>query len=242
MLQRFLFAYVHQRDRGEDIPEDTELKRTSERIAQTIAEIAPAEYRLSIDAMSELDAVHAFIDRNLKLLGDGSLRDWLAKTPNRFGRLALIFHVIKWASSPSPMFEDQPPARISQTTAAMARRFVEEFAFPNARVAFNQADEFASHARWVAEHILVHGLESITKRKIQGNYPEFKKNTWKITPTMERLAAEGWLVNRGQNAWDVDPGVHDGRFAEITAFEKARRQAAREAIKSEGKARRSAEQ
>jgi len=55
---------------------------------------------------------------------------------------------------------------------------------------------------------------------------------------MQRLIADAWVsVAQSRNGvpvtWNVNPKVHDGRFAEVAAREAARREAVREDIREQ---------
>jgi hypothetical protein len=57
-------------------------------------------------------------------------------------------------TNPVSYCQKYPPQLLTKHTAAFARRFIEEFLFPNARTVFADlvaGDARDDHARWIAE-------------------------------------------------------------------------------------------
>jgi hypothetical protein len=259
LLQRFLPVTLKRINDGEDEYPDEELELTVSRLALVIAEADTGYFRFAPDADSELQALQSFKNRRLaRSEAQPKLKEWLDKTPNEFARLSLVFHFIRWAASldkeqadrsADAIWAARPADTISRETAAMARRFLEEFIYPHAvefygRMLGHSATD--DHATWIAEYILAHGRATISNREIMHSYSALSaadKHGLRLA-AMATLETHGWVnptaFKRDGNptAWNVNPAVHDGRFADVKAREEARRAAVREAIARDGASRR----
>jgi hypothetical protein len=177
-----------------------------------------------------------------------ALQQWLDKTPNEFGRLALVFHFIEWYSNPEAC-DQSPPLVVSVETARRARRFILEFVYPHVR-AFHQnvlgRAQNEDHAAWIGGFILARGLRVITLRDIYKNYIAFKPPQTRpaLLSVMQGLVDDDWLSPDrnwppSKPHWVVNPAVHE-LFAAKASEERERRLSARNNIREEG-ARRNAE-
>ena len=252
MLQRFLPISVKRLGRGEDVEANKEYADTLEQTAEALAGSERAGlFKFSVDGDRELKSLYEFQEEALRRPGASpALRQWLEKTPNEFGRLALIFHFIEWhASSEATLTDDSPPAVVSGATARRARRFLTEFAYPHALV-FHQSvlgrSEYEEHVAWIGGHILAHGLSMVTLRDIYKNYSPFKPPETRtlLASVMQAMEREDWLYpapgrqNDGRTSrWFVNPAVHDV-FATRGTTEREARTAAQSSIREEGARRR----
>lgn len=235
-LQRFAMVAIKKTGRGEDIPADDRLDGSVERVALALAGLEAQDYRLAPDAIAELNAMQGFAEREADRFDlPPSLKTWLSKTPNEFGRYCLAFHLIEWAASVAPMLGDEPELRIGPEVARRARRYVQEFLYPQARhvyccvMAKGQDDD---DVRGVAGYILAHDVEMATPREICRHHRSLRgsENRAKLRSVMATLAMQDWVKVTGAEPrmrWKVNPAVHDGRFAEIKGAEAARRAAIR---------------
>jgi hypothetical protein len=240
--QRFAYAFIQRNGCGKDIPASSKLDVVTSDVALFLANVDPnASYRLSPEADQELQALEMFKGRELANPDStDALRQYLDKAPNEFGRLALILHHVEWASTIGPDIGSDPPTLISRATARRARRFVEQFLYPNARRIFlnlSFGTEHDVHSRWVAGFILSRGLAEVTPREIQRAYGGLRgpAKHGEVQHVMQTLVTLGWAkpIRRGYEPprkWKINPRVHDGRFGEMAEKERQRRQLVREAI------------
>ena len=252
MLQRFLPISVKRLGHGEDVQENREYADALEKISEALADSERAGlFKFSIDGDRELKSLYDFREEARRRPGASpALHQWLEKTPNEFGRLALIFHFIEWhASSEATLTGDSPPAVVSGATARRARRFLTEFAYPHALV-FHQSvlgrSEYEEHVAWIGGHILAHGLSVVSLRDIYKNYSPFKSPETRtlLASVMQAMEREDWLypapgrLNEGRpSRWFVNPAVHEV-FAARGTLEREARTAVQSSIREEGARRR----
>jgi hypothetical protein len=244
LLQRFTPIVLHRRDGGADIDPDKALDERVSTAANAIAEAANNTlFRFSPEADAELHAIEAFKAREIaRPEASPTLCQWLDKMPNEFGRLSLVFHFIEHYGASGAAVGTPPAAIISRATADRARRYLTEFVYSHA-LTFYQKDLGAStmdeHALWIAGFVLARGLPAISSRDIYRAYPALKSPEKRslIAATMRVLEMHDWVkpahIDRHgvEDRWTINPAVHDGRFAEIAATERRRRDAVQDGIK-----------
>lgn len=244
LLQRFTPIIIHRSGNGADIAPDL---ATGERLANAANAIAEAAngtlYRFSPEADAELHAVEAFKAREIaRPDASPTLRQWLDKMPNEFGRLSLVFHFIEHYGAGGAAVGTPPAAFIGRDTAERARRYLTEFVYSHALTFYLKdlgASTMDEHALWVAGFMLARGLPVISSRDIYRAYPALKSPEKRslIAATMRVLEMHDWVkpahIDRHgvEDRWTVNPAVHDGRFEEIAATERRRRDAVQEGIK-----------
>ncbi|WP_197090885.1 bifunctional DNA primase/polymerase [Bradyrhizobium sp. LTSP849] len=244
LLQRFMPIIIHRSGNGADIAPDTV---TGERLANAANAIADAAngalFRFSPEADAELHAVEAFKAKEIaRPDASPTLRQWLDKMPNEFGRLSLVFHFIEHYGSSGGARDALPAAFISRDTAARARRYLTEFVYSHALTFYLKdlgASTMDEHALWIAGFVLARRLPAISSRDIYRAYPALKSPEKRslIVATMRVLEMHDWVkpahIDRhgAEDRWTVNPAVHDGRFEEIAATERRRRDGVQEGIK-----------
>ncbi len=244
LLQRFTPIVIHRSGNGADIAPDTV---TGERLANAANAIADAAngtlFRFSPEADAELHAVEAFKAKEIARPDvSPTLRQWLDKMPNEFGRLSLVFHFIEHYGAARAGEDTLPASVIGLDTAARARRYLTEFVYSHALTFYLKdlgASTMDEHALWIAGFVLARGLPTISSREIYRVYPALKSPEKRslIVATMRVLEMHDWvkpahLDRHGiEDRWTVNPAVHDGRFAEIAATERNRRDGVQERIK-----------
>src|SRR5262249_9632175 len=148
-----------------------------------------------------------------------SLREWCDKLPNEFGRVCLAFHFIeRYCQGLNQLLGAPRDQLVSVNTAARARRFLTEFAYPHA-VAFHDEVLMQSpperDAAKIAGYILSRGLESISERGIYQNIKSLKgasqENLAAIQDAMRALELAGWARpvgirenGRGVTTWAIN--------------------------------------
>jgi hypothetical protein len=188
LLQRFLPVYLKRFGHGEDIDPDGDLDKIIEKLAIVLSEITVGLFKFTPEADAERRRIEDFEDMQRARCDGPKFKQWLGKLPGQFGRIALAFHWIRWASLPEQNRGESPPEMIPLEIATMARRFIEEFLFPHAREVYrSMLDQSPSedHAIWIAEHILSRGMGSLKKREIQRSYKDLK------SPDKERIGHNG---------------------------------------------------
>jgi hypothetical protein len=231
-LQRFLSIFLKRTGDGEDIAPDVDLDQQMKEIAIEIGSIAEtATFRFAADADCELKAVQAFVTAEKARPGASqAFCEWLNKMPNEFGRLALIFHHIEWAS----IAGGQPPVLVPRETAARARRFLTEFVCGHARALYSRiagAGEDDDRAKWIAGFILARSRDSVDERDIYRSYGELKSRekrddipaVMRILEMLDWVRPAAWRPNGNAKRWLANPMVHDGRFSAVAEAERLRR-------------------
>jgi hypothetical protein len=244
LLQRFTPIVLHRWDNGADIDPDKALDDRVAIAANAIADAANGTlFRFSPEADAELHAVEAFKAKEIaRPDASPTLRQWLDKMPNEFGRLSLVFHFIEHYGASGAAVDTLPAAIIGRCTAERARRYLTEFVYSHALTFYLKdlgASTMDEHALWIAGFVLARGLPAISTRDIYRVYPALKSPEKRslIVATMRVLEMHDWVkpahIDRhgAEDRWTVNPAVHDGRFAEIAATERRRRDGVQESIK-----------
>jgi hypothetical protein len=244
LLQRFTPIVLHRRDNGADIDPDKPLDDRVSTAANGIAEAGNNTlFRFSPEADAELHAIEAFKAREIaRPDASPTLCQWLDKMPNEFGRLSLVFHFVEHYGASGAAGDTVPAAIISRGTAERARRYLTEFVYSHALTFYLKdlgASTMDEHALWIAGFVLARGLPAISSRDIYRAYPALKSPEKRslIAATMRVLEMHDWVkpthIDRhgAEDRWTVNPAVHDGRFEEIAATERRRRDGVQEGIK-----------
>ena len=242
-LQRFLPMQLRVLSEGEDVAPDAALDEALDRLAFDLAASPQNElYKFEPAADLEFRALQQFaVQRRDQPDIPASLREWCDKLPNEFGRVCLAFHVIEWYTQDiGPLLGGPPDQLVSVATAARARRFLMEFAYPHA-VAFHDEVLMQSpaekHANNLAGYILSRGLCSISERDIYQNYKSLKgasrENLAAIQDAMRALELAGWARPDGTRertnrvtTWAINPAVHT-KFHSRAKAERGRRDGTR---------------
>ncbi|MDH4981457.1 DUF3987 domain-containing protein [Hyphomicrobium sp. D-2] len=162
-----------------------------------------------------------------------ALKQHFSKWPGLFARLVLTLHAVETVDAVGGV-----GAVVSEGTAKRAADLMLCFFLPNALTIYQQffggSNPRADHARWVGDHILAHGLASITARDVCRAYGKLSKDEKALKLTMADLQAANWLgepdySHRGSVRWAVNPGVH-AIFAERARVEGHRREAVKRKI------------
>ncbi len=244
LLQRFTPIVLHRRDNGADIDPDKALDDRVSTAANAIAEAGNNTlFRFSPEADAELHAIEAFKAGEIaRPDASPTLCQWLDKMPNEFGRLSLVFHFIEHYGASGAAVDTLPATVIGRGTAERARRYLTEFVYSHALTFYLKdlgASTMDEHALWIAGFVLARGLQAISSRDIYRVYPALKSPEKRglIVATMRVLEMHDWVkpahVDRHgvEDRWTVNPAVHDGRFEEIAATERRRRDGVQEGIK-----------
>ncbi|TYL80176.1 bifunctional DNA primase/polymerase [Bradyrhizobium cytisi] len=178
LLQRFTPITIHRSGNGADIAPDTVTGKRLANAANAIADAANGTlFRFSPEADAELHAVEAFKAKEIaRPDASPTLRQWLDKMPNEFGRLSLVFHFIEHHGAAGG-FGGTIPAMIGRDTAARARRYLTEFVYSHALTFYLKdlgASTMDEHALWIAGYVLARGLPAISSRDIYRAYPALK--------------------------------------------------------------------
>jgi hypothetical protein len=238
-LQRFLAIQLRILGEGEDVAPDIALAEALNHLALNLADSPQSElYKFEPAADVEFLALQRFaVEQRDRPDTPTSLREWCDKLPNEFGRLCLLYHFIEWYTGDVSEMGLPPDELVSFDTAARARRFLTEFAYPHA-VAFHDEVLMQSpaerHATKIAGYILSRGLEAISERDIYQNIKSLKgaskENVAAIQDAMRALELAGWTrpeviraADRRVSAWAINPAVHSKFHARAKA-ERERRE------------------
>jgi hypothetical protein len=145
-------------------------------------------------------------------------------------RIALTFHMIEWAGSN----QTNPSLTLAGSTMQMATSFINEILLPNAFKFYRETlgVEQEKDARWIAGHILAHGLTKISIRDIGRVCHHLRNDKVLIKAAMTTLEIGDWVTpiapkSRGNDVaqWTVNPLVH-AAFRTRAETEKKERAAA----------------
>lgn len=248
MLQRFAPIFLRPTGIGEDVAPNKALADSLAVIASILIEDnEPRRYRFTPEADQELRAHQQLVASEIQHADAlPAFRQWLNKSVNEFGRLALVFHVIEWLSTEDgSSLMGPPPELVSLETARRARRYLTEFIYPHALAFYRGvlgSSPIEEDARWIAGYILTYEMALIANRDIQQAYTRLKKPEKRgaLIAAMQYLHENEWIRPvRGQppTSWTVNPVVHV-RFAERARAERERRGLLREKIQRDVEIRR----
>lgn len=246
LLQRFLFSVPGPAGEGVDQAEDEEALSSYNSMIRALAAMRPNTkangYGHEQVVFHDLSHVHReAIDkaaRAIALIPDTSnrVKATLGKWPGLFARLCLTFHMIESAGQAGFIYV------IPEATAERAKDYMLEVILPH----LIRADAVmfltpqSGHARWIAGHILAHGLDIVTARDVVRAYRALRspEQARELTATMGSLVTVGWLDPiqpdnplAPVSAWRVNPAVHE-RFVGHARRESEARESVREAIRA----------
>ena len=243
LLQRFIYAVPPSSGDGIDRQEDEAALEEYHAVIRALAAARPLSKENGFGHEHLAFHTHAHVHREaidkaaraVSMIPDTSnrVKSTLGKWPGLFARLCLTFHLIDHAGTFTPYV-------IGEETAERVKNYMLEIILPHLFRA--DATMFLTpqtgHARWIAGHILAHGLENITTREVVRAYrglrsPEQARD---LTATMASLVSVGWLdPTQPRNSltpvssWKVNPGVHE-RFVDQAAREYESRETIRAMI------------
>ena len=135
LLQRFMPVLINQRGRGVDEAPDQGLKAEAEALGLALARSEPNRlFKFAPEADAERLAIEDFaLLESERPNAPAAMKQWLCKTPNEFGRLALVFHAIECLAAHLGAPSAAIPELVSRETAHRAYRFLMEFVFHHAQ-------------------------------------------------------------------------------------------------------------
>jgi len=226
LLQRFIIIHGKQAGPGVDRKVDAAAAVRYQEIVEKLTTWRPG-CRVVVRLSDEAQSVRAkFVERveAIKVLPNtcGAFRSHLAKWDALFARIALTFHAIEAADNilegnvPPAVFETMPN-EVSGELAGRVSRLMLDYLLPNAATFYGETfgrGESASHARWVAGHILAQCLPVISARDIGRAYRALRDDIGELQRTMRILESAGWVAplngetKEYPRLWWVDPRVH----------------------------------
>lgn len=250
LMARFLFVEARPRDGGDWEPSRKAIDAWGQTV-RNLLRIYPCLHvgRENVFKMTpEAAAIGAelrVLRRQLQLLPiPAGLKEHLSKWDGMWARLCLIFHLVDIASkgamedlTPEDFDAFNEPAvktRISERTAIQVRDLLTKFLLPEAVRIYTEvvaSEDNTAHARWVADHILAHGKETISVYEIGRAYKTLKGDHIAIKRAMESLELLAWVKPAGKRAsvgdfgkmkWAINPRCHQ-IFAARAEAERKRR-------------------
>jgi Protein of unknown function (DUF3987)/Protein of unknown function (DUF3102) len=244
LFQRFVTIHTKPSDIGvdDDVPLDPATGRDYEDLLRKLAELEPTldaenKYPPAYFEDEAIEVRRQFIPLIERLRADPTfptiVRETAPKWSGLLARLALVFHLVELAELKRLDKTMLPYQRHRVTVPAVTRAatFLRKIVLPNLfRLGFDtmpEEGEPAAHARWIAGHILAHGLERVTAREIGRACRQLRGKPEEIEQSMEVLVHAGW-ADRAQARtdslqWHVNPAVHQV-FAAAAKSEKDRRE------------------
>jgi hypothetical protein len=227
LLQRFLMFRADNKGLGEDRPPDinaiTGYNGLVHMLTKLTGDLEPV--RLSPGAHRHRLEVARIADALASMPAmPPALRAHARKIDGLFARLLLTMHAID--CSPRSLLP-----LVSAETAKRARDLMVLFFLPHAMRLYNEffegGNEAGEDSKWIAGHILAHGLEWLTERDLYRAKREFKDRTL-LSRALKVLVDAGWLTP-SNGGWCVNPLVHV-RFTERATEEKRQREQIRAQI------------
>lgn len=256
-LARFLFVQPRSGDGDDFTPNAAAERRYAELLERLVDLEVPGPHGSWVVQMSEdagkIGAEIRSLRRRVQKLPtlNPGLRDHLSKWDGLWARLCLVLHLIKFADGQGN--RDEPIAdvmsengssvitkarKVSKETAEQARDMLVKFFLPEAVRIYTEvlsSDDHMQHARWIAGHLLAHGVKEITVYQIGRVYRPLAKDHRLLEEAMRALTLMGWVwskkgsdgkaigsVDFRRSAWMVNPRVHE-IFADRAKAEKSRR-------------------
>jgi hypothetical protein len=152
-----------------------------------------------------------------------------------FVRLLLTLHMVNvcpYWDIPRPD-NNETLAVVSEQTAKQAFHLMRDFFIPHSvklyeRYFVTTGNQAFQDARWLADHILVNGLQRVTHSLLTKAKKEWRDDKGRRDGAVQVLVEGKWLLNstsaarNGHAAWPVNTLVHE-RFAEHTEQERRER-------------------
>lgn len=238
LLQRFIVIPIAPATPGADVAPDLAALGAWETAIRRLYESRddlfgawPRQFRFDTSAQALIDAARSRLYAlSRSPATDRKFGAALAKGEAQLARIALIFHCLIDTSG-----EDgsAPGEVIPATTAAMAVRVFERLVVPASATFYAEIVGLSTaheDARWIAGHILAHGLEVITAREIYRASHDMRgdERRQRIESAMGQLELAGWVqpkhtARRGAvTSWTVNSRVHV-TFADVAQRERVRR-------------------
>lgn len=257
LMARFLFVEARPADGGDWTPDKRAIQRWGH-VVRNLLRIKPEEgcktvFRMSPEA-AKVGADLRQLRRQLQLLPiPTGLNEHISKWDGMWARICMIFHMVELASKGADGSELTPddleiladPAgrtEISEATAIQVRDLLTKFLLPEAVRIYTEVvgqEDQTAHARWIADHILAHGLDKISVYDIGRAYKALKGDHMSIKRAMESLELLAWVKPAGKRAsigdfgkmkWTVNPRCHE-IFAARAEAERQRRAEATDKIR-----------
>ena len=168
------------------------------------------------------------------------LKEATSKWRGLLARLSLVFHCVELAEAKLAGSRPDPSTMrtLKPATVEKACNFIMRIVVPSTfrfHTEIGSSGASETHARWIAGYILSRELEDITARDIGRAYGEIRGKSVEIAAAMALLDHAGWvrpnILKAKGSAWAINPQVHPA-FANQAAAEKARRDAARERLRT----------
>jgi hypothetical protein len=242
LLQRFIYdVQTSPAQAGADASPDTAAFHRYTKLFPALAALHPPpgddhphSVHLHADAHVHREAIDA-LARGMAAMPDASprLQSAFGKWPGLFARICLTFHLIDVADARAVGDLGPSVNAVPAATAERVARYMRRILLPHLQRAEDLmfATVQTGHAKWIAGHILAHGLDRITVRDIVQNYRALRPPEVRpfLDSTMASLASIAWIDPvQPRNAlgpvvaWRVNPLVHE-RFAERAQQERTDR-------------------
>lgn len=249
LMARFLFVEARPAD-GSDAAPNRKAIHAWGHVVRNLLRMKPQEgcetvFRMTPEA-AQVGADLRQLRRQLQLLPiPAGLKEHVSKWDGMWARICMIFHMIELASKGadgSELTEEDleilaDPAgmtKISEATAIQVRDLMTKFLLPESVRIYTEVvgqEDQTAHSRWIADHILAHGKETISVYEIGRAYKALKGDHMSIKRAMESLELLAWVKPAGKRAsigdfgkmkWIVNPRCHEV-FATRAEAEKKRR-------------------
>jgi len=252
LFQRFMTIHTKPSDVGidDDQPIDMAAGRDYSDLIRVLRELEPSvdlsgKYPPAYFEDEAVEVRHKFMKLVDRLRVDPSfptiIRETAPKWSGLLARLALVFHLVELAEQYrfGEVVSQEQFHRVTVRTVTMAARFIRRLVLPNLmRLGYETLPEEGapeSNARWIAGHVLAHGLDRVIGRDIGRACHQLRGKPEEIEQAMEVLVHAGWAdrintARRDSLQWHVNPAVHS-LYAPTAAAEKERRKRVVEAIR-----------
>jgi hypothetical protein len=259
LLQRFLLAYVPRGAAGLDRAPNERASEAMQEAVELIAGFLPTEFDGPFRFCAEGDAarlrVIEFVTHQERRPDrPPAVKQWLSKAEGEWARVALVLHVLDWATGAGALGVDERPGMVIHPRHAhAAAAFIVDYQFAQQLYFYSRYMGLAAgsddEARGLAGHILAHGLVSLTDREIQQKRRATLSGQTKRqrrVEVMNTLELLGWARpcrtggDGRPSGWKINPDVFV-RFSDRAVAERDRRAAQQRNIAAGGALRASAE-
>lgn len=222
LMQRFIPVMARPASVEEDRPADQTALHAYHALVEGLYDIRPPEGSdgedMAVEQSEEAHAVREDLEADVQALADVAcdkpLKGFYGKVRGMYGRMLLTFHCIEVLGKAHPS-----NVHVSVETAKRVDALFRGFILPSAELFYSEmlgANTRFENARRLAEDLLAHDGEQVTKRHLQRySTPWRNADDAQRAEMMHVLETYGWVrpIGRGRGkhdlpmAWQINPAV-----------------------------------
>ena len=219
LTQRFLPVIIGRGAAPSDLDNDVVVLRYADLIRGLISR-PPQTFYMTDDGLKIADAFNHEINE-LEDLSEGisqAFCSWVGKLPGYHGSLSTLLHVLENR-------DDAYSLHVGKGTVERAGRLLTDFFIPHGRAFYQDVlGDLDNDAEAIASFILTDDRDRYTVSDLQSNVRALGRveTQWGMRGKLAAFVSGGWLVEDGQRAWNVPPGLRL-QFAERRRVELERK-------------------